>query len=176
MGRRRQCDLEAQGLQSKAQRVLTVPFHLNIDSLSYKLDRFSIFLGSVALKLSVIGISETWLDDSSHSCDITGFNFIHNHRVGRTGGGVGLYLADYLESKHRADLVFSKACAESLFVEINRTKGKNIVIGVIYRPPDCKLRDFIVELGQLVSVISEENETVFLLSDWNLNLMNHSYH
>ena len=150
--------------------------YLNIHSISYKLDRFSNFFGSVALKFFVIGISETWLDDSSHSCEIRGFNFIHNHGVGRTGGGVGLYLADYLEFKHRADLVFSKDCAESLFVEINRTKGKNIVIGVIYRPPDCKLRDFILELAQLVSVISEENKTVFLMSDWNLNLMNHCCH
>ena len=81
---------------------------------------FLFFLGSVALKLSVIGISETWLDDSSHSGDIIGFNFIHNHRVGRTGGGVGLYLADYLEFKHRADLVFSKACAESLLKSIGQ--------------------------------------------------------
>ena len=151
-------------------------FHLNIHSISYKLDRFSNFLGGVALKFSVIGISETWLDDSSHYCDIIGFNFIHNHRVGRIGGGVGLHLADYLEFKHCADLVFSKDCAESLFVEINRTKGKNIVIGVIYRPPDWKLRDFIVELWQLVCVISKENKTVFLMGEWNLNLMNHSYH
>ena len=133
-------------------------------------------MGSVALKFSVIGIYETWLDDSSHSSDILGFNFIHNHRVGRTAGSVGLYLADYLEFTHRADLVFAKDCAESLFVEINRTMVKDIVIGVIYRPPDCKLRNFILELEQLLSVISEENETVFLMGDWNLNFMNHSCH
>ena len=94
--------------------------HLNIHSISYKLDRFSNFLGSVALKFSVIGICETWLDDSSHSCDIIGFNFFHNHRVGMTSGGVGLYLSDYLEFKNRVALVFSKDCAESLFVEIFR--------------------------------------------------------
>ena len=99
--------------------------HLNIHSIFYKLDRFSNFLGSVALKFSVIGIYETWLDDSSNSSDIHGFNFIHNHRVGRNAGG---YLADYLEFKHRVDLVFSKDCAESLFVENNRTMVKSIVI------------------------------------------------
>ena len=147
--------------------------HLNIHSIFYKLDRFSNFLGSVALKFFVIGIYETWLDDSSHSSDILGFNFIHNHRVGRTAGGVGLSLADYLVFKHRVDLVFSKDCAESLFVENNRKIVKSIVIRVIYRPPDCKLRDFILELEQLVSVISEENKTVFLMGDWNLNFMNH---
>ena len=74
--------------------------------------------------------------------------------------------------KHRVDLVFSKDCAESLFVENNRTMVKSIVIGVIYRPPDCKLRDFILELEELVSVISKENKTLFLMGDWNLNFMN----
>ena len=34
---------------------------------------------------------------SSHSSDIPGFNLIHNHRVGRSGGGVSPYLAGYLE-------------------------------------------------------------------------------
>ena len=73
-------------------------------------------------------------------------------------------------------MVFSKDCAESLFVEINRMKGKDIVIGFIYRSPDCKLRDFILELEQLVSIIFEENKTVLLMGDWNQNLMNHSCH
>ena len=73
-------------------------------------------------------------------------------------------------------MVFSKDCAESLFVEINRMKGKDIVIGFIYRSPDCKLRDFILELAKLVSIIFEENKTVFLMGDWNQNLMNRSCH
>ena len=38
------------------------------------------------------------------------------------------------------------------------------------------MRDFILELEQLVSVISEENKIVFLMGDWNLNFMNHSFH
>ena len=88
--------------------------------LKTHLIRLSSFLGGVALKFSVIGISETWLDDSNHSCDIIGFNFIHNHRVGRTGGGVGLYLADYLEFIHPANLVFSKDFAESLLKSIGQ--------------------------------------------------------
>ena len=148
--------------------------HLNIRSISNKLDNFSNFLGRIALNFSVIGITETWLDDISHSSDIPGFNFIHNHRVDRVGGGVGLYLADHLNFKQRAD--FSDGCAESLFVEINRTKEKNIVIGVIYRPPDWKLRDFISELDQLVNVISRENKSVFLLGDYNLDMMKQSTH
>ena len=85
-------------------------------------------------------------------------------------------MADHLNFKKRADLAFSDGCAESLFVEINRTKEKNIVIGVIYRPPDWKLRDFISELDQLVNVISRENKSVFLLGDYNLDMMKQSTH
>ena len=50
------------------------------------------------------------------------------------------------------------------------------MIGFIYRPPDSKLRDFIIELEQLVCAIFEENKTMFLMGDWNKNLMNHSCH
>ena len=50
------------------------------------------------------------------------------------------------------------------------------MIGVIYRPPDKNLRDFIIELDQLVDRISKENKPVFLLGDWNINLIAHSRH
>ena len=53
---------------------------------------------------------------------------------------------------------------------------KNVVIGVVYRPQDRIINDFNQELDQLVSIVSKENKTVFLLGDWNLNLMNHLHH
>ena len=71
---------------------------------------------------------------SSHFCDIPEYNFIHNHRKGRTGGGVGLYLNKEFEYKSRTDIYFSNNSAESLFVEIVRENEKNILVGVIYRP------------------------------------------
>ena len=92
--------------------------HPNIRSISKKLDKLSNFLGSLALNFSVIGITETWLDNSSHLSDIQGYSFIHNPRADRDGGGVGLYLAEHLKFKNRADLTFVIDCAESLFVEV----------------------------------------------------------
>ena len=47
---------------------------------------------------------------------------------------------------------------------------------MVYRPPDRNLNDFNNELDHLVSIISKENKTVFLLGDWNMNLMNHLHH
>ena len=111
-----------------------------------------------------MAITETWLKDSSHTVDIPGFSFIHKHREDKAGGGVGLYLADYFDFNLRPEFAVSDLCCESLFIEINRTKDKNIIIsGVLYRPPDRNLRDFIVEMDQLLNVISKENKIVYLL-------------
>ena len=71
----------------------------------------------------MVQVTETWLRDSSDLTDISGYNFVHNPRKDRTGGGVGLYLADNFDFKCRPDIVFSCIeCAESLFIEINRLK------------------------------------------------------
>ena len=72
-------------------------------------------LRNLELRFSFIGITETWLRDSSHHTDISGYNFVRNPRKDRTGGSVGLYLADNFDYKCRPDLVFCcNECAESV--------------------------------------------------------------
>ena len=41
---------------------------------------------------SVIGVTETWLNDATSELgNIIGYNFISNHRISKSGGGVGIY-------------------------------------------------------------------------------------
>ena len=76
------------------------------------------YLSCLNIKFSVIGISETWLNDSSHSVDISGFKFLRKYRQNRTGGGVGLYISNDLEFKLQEDLSLHNAdIAESLFMK-----------------------------------------------------------
>ena len=120
---------------------------MNIRSLSNKFDKLTNFLGQLRVKFPIIGISETWLDDCYHFSDIAGYNFLHKPGVNRIGGGVGLYIGEHLNYKERHDLAFPEdKSAESLFVEINRTKEKNLIVGIIYRPPDSKLNKFLSDL------------------------------
>ena len=106
-----------------------------------------------------------------------GYYFVHTHRSGKSGGGVGLYVASNLEYKSRNDLAIEDtACAESLFVEISRPKGENVVVGVIYRPPNQNIDEFIIFLNSLTAKISKENKLFYLMGDFNLNLMNHHCH
>ena len=96
----------------------------------------------------VIAISETWLSDlSADQVNIPGYNFISNHRATKSGGGTGLYLQDNLDYKICSDCNVSNAdVIESLFVEILVPHGKNIIVGVIYRPPNHHLIDFMENL------------------------------
>jgi gamma-glutamylcysteine synthetase len=66
--------------------------HLNIRSLGRNLNSLTNLLVSINHKFSVIGISETWLEDSLHNVDIVGYNFVHDYRSDRSGGGILAYI------------------------------------------------------------------------------------
>ena len=55
-------------------------------------------------------------------------------------------------------------------------KKKNIIVGIIYRPPNSKLNEFLSDLDLVRGKISSKNKLVFLMGDWNLNLINHHCH
>ena len=79
--------------------------------------------------------------------------------------------------KLRCDLDFSLPnVAESLFIEIVKPQEKNIVTGVIYRPPNQNVDEFFTTTNELLSKISKENKVCYLMGDFNLNLMNHQSH
>ena len=85
-------------------------------------------INSIKHQFSLIGISKTWLRQDEHNMHIDGYNFVHNYRTNRSGGGVGLYLDEQLQFTLRPDLQFENTIK---FVEIYQPKGKNIILGII---------------------------------------------
>ena len=65
--------------------------------------------------------------------------------------------------------------AESLFAEVIKPHGKNIV-GVIYRPPIQNLESFLNEFNELTEKISREYKICYLLCDFKINLLNSNNH
>ena len=143
--------------------------HLNIRSLQCNASKLTDLLSNVNLKFSLIGISETWLNDSLSSVDIDGYRFVHKSRENRSSGRVGLYVSSNLNFKFRCDLDFSLPnVAESLFIEIVKPQGKTIVTGVIYRPPNQNVDEFLTMTNELLIKISKENKVCYLMGDFNL--------
>ena len=92
--------------------------------------------------------------------------------------GTLLYIANHLSYKCRNDLnIYKKNELESTFIEIVNPKKSNIIVGVIYRHPSMDLTDFNCNyLNKLLENISKEQKSVFLLGDFNVNLLNYNEH
>ena len=140
-------------------------FHLNIRSLESNLSNLTNLLSTLNIEFSVIGITETWLKNSEHSVDIEGYNFFHKHRVNKIGGGVGLYLSDCFTSEIRTDLIFhdDDDVAESLFIEVCIPHGKNIIIEIIYRPPNQNANSFLSKYNDIIGKIYNESKTCYII-------------
>jgi hypothetical protein len=66
--------------------------HLNIRSISNKFDSFKHLLNTLKQSFSVIGLSETWLNDQN--CEnfmLDDYTFVSKNRNHKNGGGVGMY-------------------------------------------------------------------------------------
>ena len=104
---------------------------------------------------------------------------VEKHRTACNGGGVALCLKDGIEYTVCHDLIVFKDYMESLFIEINKKTfdtEKDMIIGVIYRIPDTDIKEFNVQLSNILDKMCAQNKLVYLMGDYNKNLLNSSTH
>ena len=91
------------------------------------------------------------------------------------GGGIGLFVRNGVSYKSRADLTTFEYYCESLFIEIDKSvfgSGRNMLIGVIYRPPNTDIKLFIDHMKEVLEYVQTENKVLYLVGDYNINLLN----
>ena len=79
----------------------------------------------------------------------------------------------------RQDLDIMDDIIESKFVEIGRDCFKttmDVIVGVIYRPPNTDLQKFNEICSDLLHRIRTEKKLVYLAGDYNVNLLNSETH
>jgi len=152
--------------------------HLNSRSLQKNYNKVVSNLLATSTNFSIIGVSETWTDpkdDNDILYKINGYNSIFQSRIfapGHEGGGVALYIKSDLQFKIRHDLMsMNPSVYESLFCEIFN-KSKNVIVGVIYRPPGTDIDTFINEFNIPLNKISKSKSPCYIMGDFNINLIN----
>ena len=80
--------------------------------------------------------------------------------------------------KPRNDLnSYKKSELESTFLKIVNPKKANIIYGMIYRHPSMDVTDFNQNyLNGLLDKVPKEEKNIFLLGDFNINLLNYNEH
>ena len=162
-----------------AENCLSI-LHLNIRSAVKNLDNFSTYMEGLNHAFPLIGLSETWFRPANKDCyGIDGYKAEHNCRPVRTGGGVSIYIKENIEYSPRNDLCQNNKNIESLYIEIDKEqfgKDKNIVVGVIYRPPDTDIKEFNKIMSESLLSLHAERKLVYLMGDFNINLLNADKH
>ena len=155
-------------------------FHLNACSLNKNFDDLQHLLSCTRKTFDIIAISETRIiKNISLLNNLNLNNYSYEFTPTETSaGGTLLYIANYLSDKCCNDLnIYKKSELESTFIEIVNPKKSNIVVGVIYRHPSMDLTDFNCNyLNKLLENISKEQKSIFLLGDFNVNLLNYNEH
>ena len=161
----------------KEEKKLSI-FHMNIASLAKHKEEFETALQILNYKFDIIGLTETKIVKNSppiYDTSLQGYKCYYTPTEASKGGTV-LYVNKKFNSKPRNDLdniLYRSKTLESSFIEIINPGKKNIVIGCIYRHPSMDLNEFNERyLNILLEKLSKENKNVFLLGDFNANLMN----
>jgi hypothetical protein len=154
--------------------------HLNIRSVAKNLTSFNNILDCLNLEFSIIGLTETWISKETNGLyNIPNYNCVNLYRENRTGGGVSILIKNCITYKERNDLSLIDDFVECVFIEINKTElkcHKNVIIGVIYRPPNTNCELFNQHMSDTLDKINKDRNQIYLLGDYNLNLINYNSH
>ena len=154
--------------------------HFNVRSIPKNLQAFEIFMSNLCINFTILAFSETWLTSYNNTLyNIDGYNAENVYRTNRKGGGVSLYIREHVSYTTRIDIDIFNEIMESKFVEIDKkciSADRNVIIGVIYRPPNSDVVQFTSLISGVLQKIKTENKKCFLLGDYNINLFNAEKH
>ena len=151
--------------------------HLNISSLQYHLDELSDLIDKSKAKFSIIGLTESRLNKDIaplKNINLQNYNIQHTPTESNKGGSL-VYISTDLSYKTRNDLKLYKSKElESIFIEIINKKDKNTIVGCIYKHPILTNDEFNNHfLSPMLEKVSFEHQEVFLMGDFNINLLNY---
>ena len=110
------------------------------------LSKLKCYLENLDHKFTIHSFTESRISNRSAGLyGMAGYNVEHNYRKDRKGGGVSLFISEEVEYQLREDLTIQTPFMETLFVELTNNTGfknKNVICGVVYRPPNTDMKVF----------------------------------
>ena len=173
---------------------------LNIANLFSKLTslkRFLNYTASQGKKPDIVCLVETHINDSVNagydktlSNIIPGYDFFHQGRKSKKGGGVGILVSKDLQGEaalyqfSKRKVPFIEEQFENLVVRIpecidsdNAAIKRDLVVAAIYRQPNNgNLENFLGHIENLLFQIDKPKNEIVIAGDMNLDLLKYSSH
>ena len=148
---------------------------MNVRSLQKNFEKFSFFLNSSKKNFDILCLSETWCEETISQISLyhlPNYSLLELPRSsGKRGGGVLMYISDIHSSFIRTKFTVSNIHAETLFAEISFSNCKNLVIGIVYRPPNGKYDIFKNHLKSVIKKVNQEKKLLCVAGDFNINAL-----
>ena len=144
----------------------------NFDDLEY-------LLKCTSKSFDITAVSEIRISKkTSLTCNINLKNYsFESAPIEFSAGGTLLYISNGLSYKPRFDLnMLKRNQVGSTFIEIINTKKAKIVVGCTYKNLNIDVIEFNNHLNQMLEKVSKEQKQIFLLGDFNINLVNCNVH
>jgi hypothetical protein len=143
--------------------------HLNINHLRPKLDEIKILLSDQ--NPDILCLSETFLKPkcSDRLLEQEGYTHIRKDRCGKGGGGILCYINESVPFKRRVDLENNEI--EAILLETQYQSSRNVLVCVLYRPPNAKAVWF-RHFGKLLDKMYMEKREIVIVGDVNIDLSN----
>ena len=142
--------------------------HLNVRSLICHLDELRCFVKSEAP--DVLGLSETWLDNSisDKEISISGYHLLRRDR-NRSGGGVACYVIDQINTELSKSCIASSGL-EYLWISLtSRGLPSQIMFGCFYRPPSSPAKS-VVDICSNLEDMMIAHKYVIACGDFNIDI------
>ena len=104
-----------------------------------------------------------------YEVNIPGYNIFRRDRKGKQGGGVAAYVKSSVPCVRRND--YEKDNIEALWIELPLRNIKNVLLCVLYRPPDSKTEWSNMFLEMMTNPCNTSLD-IIVVGDFNLNLLN----
>jgi hypothetical protein len=143
----------------------------NCRKLLPKLDMFINTLSEFKVKPAILSFTETWLTtDDANLANLPGYNLYSVERQNRVGGGVCAFVSNEFT-------VFDVQSGlhdtfENIDIFIKLSDDRILVICVVYRPPDSKIADFLIEFNNYLMTHTGSTHPLLICGDFNINLLN----
>jgi hypothetical protein len=134
------------------------------------------------LTSDIIGVTETWLQKSykNDQLQLDGYILLHkdrdeqfskeNKNVKLSGGGIALYIRPELQPVVH-EIPNLNLDIELLAISIHTVHLGKLYIVQIYKPPSVSIHNLKSSLKTLFQVITPEENTLIIMGDFNINLL-----
>ena len=144
--------------------------HFNVRSFSKNKEKIGECFDGIIRLPDAIAISETKLKSNSVSnSNIPSYAFLRKDSP-TCAGGVGFYIKGNMQYRIRNDLSLNVQHCEDLWIELE-TKKENIILAVIYRPPNKLLLPFQDKLCDTLTDLENSNLNYIACGDINVNFL-----